>query len=142
MTIRSTFFILSLLFSMLTAIWGHLSYFLVDFREFLILIFISIFLSLYAGISIYKSSLSETQKRAVLSIVFFSLSFVLAYCGFEAYFRYRFDESDSLGFLNSLFRADYRNCSIYLLTYIVNNYLLRHLLILLINSSISKGFGR
>ena len=40
------------------------------------------------------------KKQTFIIIAFFFLSIVLIYSGFEAYFRYRFDESDSLGFLN------------------------------------------
>jgi hypothetical protein len=38
-------------------------------------------------------------SRIFLLVIFTLISFIYIYTGFEAYFRYRFDESDSLGFL-------------------------------------------
>lgn len=85
---------------MLLSIWGHLSYFISDFHEFLILITLTVVV-VFGGIYwIFKSSMPEKNKKIILSIFFIFFWFVILYSGFEAYFRYRFDESDSLGFLN------------------------------------------
>ncbi|HSW97504.1 MAG TPA: SGNH/GDSL hydrolase family protein, partial [Candidatus Saccharimonadales bacterium] len=85
---------------MLINLFGHLSYFLKDFHEFIILIFLTFIVSFFLLSSIYRSSVSEKKKKVEISLVFFLISFVLIYSVFEAFFRYRFDESDSLGFLN------------------------------------------
>lgn len=83
------------------ALWGHLSYFLVDFHEFIILIILAIIVCFGGTYFVFKSSLPENRKKIIISFLFFILSFVLIYSGFEAYFRYRFDQSDALGFLNT-----------------------------------------
>lgn len=85
---------------MLTNLLGHLSYFVSDFHEFIILIILSFILCFFAISRIYKSSLADNKKKFFISCCFFILSFVLLYSAFEAFFRYRFDQSDSLGFLN------------------------------------------
>jgi len=64
------------------------------------LIALAIIIFILAVYLIFKSSLSVKRKQFFISLAFCFLSFVLIYSGFEAYFRYRFDESDSLGFLN------------------------------------------
>lgn len=84
---------------MLINIWGRLSYFLSDFSLFLILIVLALIVSFFAIRKIYNSGLSESTKNICLLFVFTFLVTVLTYSGFEAYFRYKFDESDSLGFL-------------------------------------------
>ncbi|HSW96810.1 MAG TPA: SGNH/GDSL hydrolase family protein [Candidatus Saccharimonadales bacterium] len=85
---------------MLINLFGHISYFLKDFHEFIILILITFIVSFFLISSIYRSKASDTGKKIKISLVFFLISFILVYSGFEAFFRYRFDESDSLGFLN------------------------------------------
>ena len=83
------------------AFWGHLSYFIRDFHEFLILIVLTIVVCFAGTYFIFKSALPENRKKLFISILFFILSLVLIYSGFEAYFRYKFDQSDALGFLNT-----------------------------------------
>lgn len=85
---------------MLINLFGHLSYFFTDFHEFLIIIFLTLLLFFFGMTSAYRSSLSDRKKRMIISSLFFLISFVLIYSSFEAFFRYRFDQSDSLGFLN------------------------------------------
>lgn len=84
---------------MLITIWGHLSYFLKDFFLYLILLPLS-FLALVLTVSkVYKSKASESRKKTLIVAVFTTFVIILIYSGFEAYFRYRYDESDGLGFL-------------------------------------------
>ncbi len=85
---------------MLTNLWGHLSYFISDFGEFLIILLIITSASFTGIYLLYKSSLNETNKKILISLILFFFSFVWIYSGFEVYFRYKFDQSDSLGFLN------------------------------------------
>lgn len=80
-------------------IWGHVSYFIKDFSLYLILLIISTAVSLFLILKIHKLQVSNNKKNILLLVIFTFLSFVYIYCAFEAYFRYRFDESDSLGFL-------------------------------------------
>lgn len=85
---------------MLINLFGHISYFLTDFHEFLFLIVFVFLCSFIAVYYIFRSSLSDRKKKIGISCIFFLISFVLVYSAFEAFFRYRFDQSDSLGFLN------------------------------------------
>ncbi|MFH1833188.1 MAG: SGNH/GDSL hydrolase family protein [Candidatus Levyibacteriota bacterium] len=84
---------------MLMKIWGHVSYFLKDFGPYLIILFTASIFFLFSIIKIYKSKISQNKKNALLLLVFTLVSFIFIYSGFEAYLRFRFDESDSLGFL-------------------------------------------
>lgn len=84
---------------MLINLWGHLSYFIKDFSLYLILLITSTIVLLFLILKIHKSQASNNKKNMFLLIIFTLLSFFYIYSAFEAYFRYRFDESDSLGFL-------------------------------------------
>lgn len=84
---------------MLLTLWAKLSYFLYDFRLYLILISFGILIGLIASFKIYKSRLSQKRKKVLLSLIFFSFSVLLIFSLFESYFRYIYDESDGLGFL-------------------------------------------
>lgn len=80
-------------------LWYHLSYFFHDFFLYLLLLAISLPILTIGSIKIHKSHTAEIKKK-ILIITLFSIFFIiLIFSGFEAYFRYRFDESDSLGFL-------------------------------------------
>lgn len=84
---------------MLIFLWGHLSYFINDFRIYLIALFIACNIFLITSFLLFKSNVSPIKKR-IFTVLFFSLlSIIVLYSGVEVYFRYRFDESDSLGFL-------------------------------------------
>lgn len=84
---------------MLITIWGHLSYFLQDFSLYLVLLFVSFIATIVLLVRIYKSSFSLNGKAALCCLVFSLFSLVVIYSFFEGYFRYKFDQSDSLGFL-------------------------------------------
>jgi hypothetical protein len=84
---------------MFVDIWGHLRYFFIDFSEYVIILGCSTALSAIFLYALSKSRISKNTMRVCLLLIFSLLSFVYLYSGFEAYFRYRFDESDSLGFL-------------------------------------------
>lgn len=84
---------------MLVNIWGHLRHFITDFLPYLTLITLSFLFLLFSAKKAMKSSPLEHQKNILLIVSFSLFAFILIFSGFEAYFRYRFDESDSLGFL-------------------------------------------
>ncbi len=84
---------------MLIDAWGHLSYFLKDFSLYLVLLLASFTLFTWFSIRVFRSDASETKKRTLMVIFFTMFSIIVLYSGFEAYFRYSFDQSDSLGFL-------------------------------------------
>ena len=86
---------------MFVSFWGHFSYFLQDFWVYLIILGVSSFGFLWAARRIYSSSLTDEKKMALLASCFVAVSFAYIYSGFEFYFRYRFDQSDSLGFLKT-----------------------------------------
>ena len=100
------------------ALWGHFYYFLTDFHEFLILIILTIIVCFGGTYFVFRSKLSENNKKFSIAILFFLLSFVLIFSGFEAYFRYRFDQSDALGFLDTTNRWMARHV-------VFNNYQMR-----------------
>jgi hypothetical protein len=81
-------------------LWYHLLYFFSDFREYLTLSAVAFAVFVFVLYFAFRSSLSTPKKQFIVSFVFLIFTFVFVYSGFEAYFRYRFDESDSLGFLN------------------------------------------
>lgn len=72
-----------------------------DFSGFLIILFVFFFLFIFAGYTIYKSPLSLSFKRLLVSIFFTIFIVYTVFCGFEAYFRYVYDQSDGLGFLKT-----------------------------------------
>ena len=79
--------------------WYHLSYFFHDFSLYLFLLFISLILLIFGSFKVYKSDKPEKKKKILLTLFFALFSAVVIYSSFEAFFRYRFDESDGLGFL-------------------------------------------
>ena len=94
---------------MLINLWGHVSYFLKDFSFFLFLLLIFSAGGICLTWIIYKSPISEIIKKIGIVLIFTLVAFVYVYSGFEAYFRYRFDQSDSLGFLRVTQRWNQRH---------------------------------
>lgn len=84
---------------MLFNLWARLSYFLKDFSFYSVLIIVSFGLLIFGSYKIYKSNHVQIKKRIFISIFFTLFLLVLVFSGFEAFFRYRYDESDGLGFL-------------------------------------------
>lgn len=84
---------------MLIKLWGHLRYFLTDFTLYLFIIFFGIPACFFFLLKVYRSTLSDTKKKIFLSSIFSVIIFILIFSFLEGYMRYRFDESDSLGFL-------------------------------------------
>jgi len=85
---------------MLISLWGHLSYFLKDFYPYLLAIILFLLGTPLLAFKINKSALSKNKKKILTIFLFTLFSFVIVFSIFEAYFRYKFDTSDSLGFLN------------------------------------------
>jgi len=104
--------------NMFLSIWGHVSYFLNDFKVFLVILIVSFILLLLLISKIFKSNRSDLAKKILMVFVFSAFLFVLIYSGFEAYFRYRYDQSDGLGFLNTNVRWQARHV-------VFNNYQFR-----------------
>lgn len=97
--------IFALIFStikfMLYNLWAHFSYFLADFEFYLILLAVSFISTIIIIFKIYKSQWQESKKKLWMTVFFSVLLLILALCFFEAFFRYRYDESDGLGFLDT-----------------------------------------
>lgn len=84
---------------MLFNLWVHLSYLLKDFVFYLLLLLAAFISLIFCSFKIYKSQFSQKRKKILLSIVFSLFCLILIFSTFEAYFRYRYDDSDGLGFL-------------------------------------------
>lgn len=84
---------------MLFSIYSRLLYFLNDFSVYLVLIILSFLVFIFLSSYVIHSQKSETRKKIYVIVLFTIFLGVLIYSFFEAYMRYRFDESDSLGFL-------------------------------------------
>lgn len=80
-------------------LWARLSYFLKDFSFYLALLIVSSILLVFGSYKIYKSSHTQIKKRIFVSLIFTLFLLVIIFSGFEAFFRYKYDESDGLGFL-------------------------------------------
>lgn len=78
---------------------GRLSYFLRDFLIYLLLIIISFFAFLGILYFVYKTKEKKFVHKIILGIAFWIFLFVIVFSFFEAYFRYRYDKTDTLGFL-------------------------------------------
>ncbi|HVZ12051.1 MAG TPA: hypothetical protein VG965_03395 [Patescibacteria group bacterium] len=89
---------------MLFRIWAHLSYFVLDFHLYLIILAVSFILGFVAVIRIFRSRQNETSKKISITAVFSIFFIILVFCFLEAFFRYRYDQSDGLGFLNTNLR--------------------------------------
>ena len=84
---------------MLFNLWAHLSYFLKDFSHYLILDTLSFILLIFGSYKVYKSQVSEKRKKIFITAIFTIFIIIFVFSAFEAYFRYRYDDSDGLGFL-------------------------------------------
>ncbi|MDO8487362.1 MAG: SGNH/GDSL hydrolase family protein [Candidatus Curtissbacteria bacterium] len=84
---------------MLFTLWARLSYFLGDFALYLILLSVSLALVVFGSYKVYKSDFTEKKKKIALAVIFVVFFLILVFSAFEAYFRYRYDQSDGLGFL-------------------------------------------
>ena len=85
--------------AMFLNLWYRLGYFFHDFSFYLFLLFASSAFLVFGSFAIYKSQRSDRTKKIFLTFLVSLFSLIFIYSFFEAYFRYRFDESDSLGFL-------------------------------------------
>lgn len=79
--------------------YSRIAFFIKDFSLYLIVIFASIFLFILFVLRVLKSSCAPKTKKILLAVGFFVVCAVLAFSVFEGYFRYVYDESDGLGFL-------------------------------------------
>ena len=84
---------------MLLSSWYHLEYFFRDFALYLIFILLSFIGLIFGTIKSHHLNISENKKKFLIALFFSIFCIVLIYSSSEAYFRYRFDEPDSLGFL-------------------------------------------
>ena len=84
---------------MLEKIWGHLSYFLSDFWQYLLLVTIITLLGVFATLFVVRLTSTPGKKKLLFTLLCIFISFIYIFTSFEAYFRYIFDQSDSIGFL-------------------------------------------
>lgn len=84
---------------MLFNLWARLSYFLKDFLLYETLVTLSFFLFIFLTYKVYKSERAQVRKKVYFSLISLFFILILVYSGFEAYFRYGYDQSDGLGFL-------------------------------------------
>ena len=77
----------------------RIAYIFKDFFPYLVGIFTTVLLFFFFLIWLLRSSLRLTAKKLLLAFAFCILSFALILSIFEGYFRYVYDESDGLGFL-------------------------------------------
>src|SRR3989344_6854481 len=75
------------------------AFFLKDFTPYLLGVLVSFFLFCFFVLIVIKSSYAQKRKKILLAISFFIVCAVLIFSVFEGYFRYVYDESDGLGFL-------------------------------------------
>lgn len=87
------------MYLMLFNLWARLSYFLKDFFLYEVLLTLSFFLFIFLTYKVYKSSSSSFCKKVYFFLISLFFVLILVYSGFEAYYRYRYDQSDGLGFL-------------------------------------------
>lgn len=78
---------------------ARLSYFFIDFFPYIFLNILAFLFFIYALRKIVKSEEKEKKKRIILAIASALWLFVVVFSIFEAHFRYKLDESDSLGYL-------------------------------------------
>lgn len=79
--------------------YERIAFFFKDFFLYLIGIFASFFIFICFVFWVIKSSYSPKTKKILLSVSFFIVCAVLIFSAFEGHFRYVYDESDGLGFL-------------------------------------------
>lgn len=78
---------------------ARLLYFIRDFSLYFILLFITFISFIVASYLIYKSKLTSTKKKILVTLAFTILLVVIVFSTLEAYFRYVYDVPDGLGFL-------------------------------------------
>lgn len=79
---------------------AKLTYFLGDFYPYLILMIVSTLAFFLLLVKIYKLKIDIAKKKLIIILLSTLLVFIIIYSFFEAYFRYVYDQSDGLGFLN------------------------------------------
>src|SRR3989344_8534600 len=79
--------------------YERIAFFFKDFSPYLTGIFASLFLFILFVFWVLKSSYAPKIKKILLAAAFFAVCTVLIFSLFEGYFRYIYDESDGLGFL-------------------------------------------
>src|SRR3989344_6322542 len=79
--------------------YQRIAFFLKDFSLYLLGVFASVFLFICFVFWILKSTYTSKTKKVLLAVTFFAICSVLMFSAFDGYFRYVYDESDGLGFL-------------------------------------------
>src|SRR3990167_7601067 len=77
----------------------RIAFFLKDFFPYIIAILIILSLFVFFTLFLLKSTFTSRAKKVLIAIAFFVVSTVLVFSILEGYFRYIYDESDGLGFL-------------------------------------------
>lgn len=77
----------------------RIAFVLKDFFPYIIGILIILSLFVFFILLLLKSPLASKAKKMLIAVAFFIVSTVLVFSIFEGYFRYIYDESDGLGFL-------------------------------------------
>lgn len=92
---------IQLLFKMIKCylIYTRARYFLLDFYPYLILILVSFIGLISASYKIYEAKTSQRRKKILVSLAFTLFITILVFSSVKAYFRYVYDQSDGLGFL-------------------------------------------
>lgn len=78
----------------------RLNYFVRDFYFYIILVIFSSILTLTTVNFLHRLPINNFKKKVYLSIIIFIFSSILVFTVVEAYFRYVYDLSDGLAFLN------------------------------------------
>jgi len=79
--------------------YPRIAFFFKDFLPYIVGILAVFLLFVIFVFRLLKSSYALKTKKILLAFVFFIVSMVLTFSIFEGYFRYIYDESDGLGFL-------------------------------------------
>ena len=79
--------------------YSRIAFFAKDFFPYIIGIFAVIMLFVFFITFLLKSPFTPRAKKILIAIAFFVVSTVLVFSIMEGYFRYIYDESDGLGFL-------------------------------------------
>ena len=79
--------------------YARLAFFLKDFSLYLIADLIAVLVLISSAFFFLKSKHALKVKKITISVIFSFVSIVLIFSIFEGYFRYVYDESDGLGFL-------------------------------------------
>ena len=79
--------------------FGHIMYFFRDFWPYLFVIIAAFALLILGSYKIHKKPIDEKKKKIIVTVLFTLFVSVLIYSFFEAYFRYRYNAPDGLGFL-------------------------------------------